>query len=264
MTKDREEKVGRLEKELADAKARAATKEKILRTYAHDIRTNLGGIQGLAEIISMDAETKRNADGNYTLSEEDFGYIREIAKTAAESIKMSQNYLDLARIENGTYQLRAEHFNFVGTIHEAVRDATSDKSKDVGVEYMTLEKRAIQDFSKFEGEKTKIKTAVQNLVRNAYEAAPNGTKLGIYLGSEEDKIIVMISNKGTIPLELRDPEKLFSLGTTSGKAQGNGIGTYTARMFAKAHGGDIFFHTDDNSNSTQFTISLPLKNSIDQ
>lgn len=53
-------------------------------------------------------------------------------------------------------------------------------------------------------------------------------------------------------------EKLFTFGATSGKSGGNGIGTYTAKLFAKAHGGDITFHTNDDSNSTQFTLSLPL------
>ncbi len=250
---------GGLEKELADANIRLQHLDKVLRSYAHDIRNNLGGIQGLAEIIYMEAESSPNECGSYNLSKESLEEIREISKVASDSIEMAQNYLALARIENGTYVLNPQHFNFLGTIHDAVREATVDKKKNVSVEYTALEREAIQDFSHYSGEKTKIKTIVQNLVRNAYEAAPEDTKIGIYLGSEEGKLVVMVSNKGTIPLELRDPEKLFAFGATAGKSNGNGIGTYTAKLFAKAHGGDITFHTNDESNSTQFTLSLPLE-----
>lgn len=253
------ENQGGLEKELADAQVKIKHLDRVLRAYAHDIRTNLGGIQGLAEIIYMETESSPNEGGNYNLSKENLDCIRDISKVASDSIEMASNYLALARIENGTYVLNPEHFNFLGTIHDAVREATADKKKKVSVEYTTLERKAVQDFSHYSGERTKIKTIVQNLVRNAYEAAPEDTKIGIYLGSEEGKLIVMISNKGTIPQELRDPEKLFAFGTTSGKSSGNGIGTYTAKMFAKAHGGDVTFHTNDDSNSTQFTLSLPLE-----
>lgn len=246
-----------LESRLAEAESRNQHLDKVLRSYAHDIRNNLGTIQSLAEIVHMDVVDSPNGAGGYNISNENLEYIQDIAKVASDSIDIAQNYLALARIENGTYILQPENFNFLGTIYNVVKEVTLNKSKRVGVEYTSLEKEVIKDFSDFRGEKTKIKTILQNLVKNAYEAAPEYTKLGVSLGSEEYNLIVSISNQGTIPQELRTPEKLFSFGTTSGKYNGNGIGTYTAKLFAKAHGGDINFRTDDESNSTQFILKLP-------
>lgn len=71
--------------------------------------------------------------------------------------------------------------------------------------------------------------------------------------------MISIQNQGTVPKEVRD--NLFDR-YVSQKKGGTGLGTYSARLIAKAHGGDISFTTSDSEDSTIFTVTLNPKRAV--
>ncbi len=65
---------------------------------------------------------------------------------------------------------------------------------------------------------------------------------------------IIIHNFGVIPKEIR--ERFFERYVTSRKQGGTGVGTYSALLIAKTHGGDITF-TSSEDKGTQLIITLP-------
>jgi signal transduction histidine kinase len=62
-----------------------------------------------------------------------------------------------------------------------------------------------------------------------------------------------VINQGEVPAEIR--ERFFEKYATSGKSRGTGLGTYSARLIARAHGGDIAMQSQ--SGTVTVTVTLP-------
>jgi signal transduction histidine kinase len=65
---------------------------------------------------------------------------------------------------------------------------------------------------------------------------------------------IAIHNAGVVPEAVRD--RFFEKYATSGKRSGTGLGTYSAQLIAKAHGGHIEFTTSE-AEGTRVTVVLP-------
>ena len=72
---------------------------------------------------------------------------------------------------------------------------------------------------------------------------------------DEAPLRVVIENSGTVPATIR--QRFFDKNVTYGKNNGNGIGTYSASLLAKAQRGDISLHVSESENLTQVTVTLP-------
>lgn len=99
----------------------------------------------------------------------------------------------------------------------------------------------------------------QNLIKNACEAAPTGTRVEVLL-RDESPLRILISNIGAVPADMR--ERFFEKFSTSGKAGGSGIGTYSAQLLARAQKGNVSMVTDDTNNCTTLTVTLPRHNFV--
>lgn len=98
--------------------------------------------------------------------------------------------------------------------------------------------------------------ALADVVRNALQAGANQVTLDI--GWNDGLAIVRIVDDGPgIPREIA--ERLFTPGTTHGKANGQGIGLFSARWILEAMGGSLRLERSD-SRGTCFLVTLPLTN----
>lgn len=246
-------KVGELEKTLASS-------QKVIRCFSHDARSALSVAKSQLELVQMIKEPT-DKPGVFSLTAEGVGYIALSEKKIMRVTDMYQQYLDMEKMERGDYVLKPTKFNLIHALREAKEEVgegvIKKTNKPVKIVYHAVEEDVAEKFASFNGEENLIRTCFANLMDNAYGAAPDHTEVQVTLKSDENTLYVEIENNGVIPEEIRDPKKLFAYGTTSGKAKGNGIGTHTARLFAKVHGGDITFETCDKTNSTVFRVTLP-------
>jgi len=95
-----------------------------------------------------------------------------------------------------------------------------------------------------------------NLIKNAVEAAPAGSRVAVTLSLCGDGLAVAIHNDGIVPPDIRD--RFFEKYVTHGKTKGTGLGTYSAKLIARTHGGDIGLETSDDAGTT-VTVRLPAE-----
>src|SRR5467141_223840 len=101
----------------------------------------------------------------------------------------------------------------------------------------------------------RIQEVVVNLLKNAYEATPDGT-VTVRLEERGELAAIEVSDTGMgIPPEVM--ARLFeAFFTTKKKGEGTGLGLAISRNFVVSHGGDITISSEVNKGST-FTILLP-------
>ena len=222
----------------------ARVREDVENMTRHDLKGSLAGIVGMVQSLADDD----------TMSPRHVAQLRLVEQTALQVMSMASLSGDLYKMETGNFKLKPVPVDVGQTLHrlaELSRSAFADKQLSIvvdtdntlGAELPTANGDAMLCYSLF-----------QNLVKNACEAAPPGSRVVITL-KDENPLCVTIHNSGAVPAELRT--RFFEKFATSGKAGGSGIGTYSARLLALAQKGDVTMATDDETNSTTLTVTLP-------
>lgn len=103
----------------------------------------------------------------------------------------------------------------------------------------------------------RIHEVVVNLLKNAYDATPNGS-VTVRMRHRADSVAIAISDTGVgIPPEVQ--ARLFeAFFTTKKKGEGTGLGLAISRNFVVSHGGDITVDSEVKKGST-FTVHLPQR-----
>jgi len=222
----------------------AQRREDAEHTARHDIKGSLAGIVGMVQDLAEDPD----------MAPKHTAQLRLVGQTAQQVMEMVNLSGELYKIETGNFKLNPVPINVGDILHRIVALARNtfydmgltievDTDTPVGTELPQAVGDANLSYSLF-----------QNLIKNACEAAPPGTRVVVAL-RDENPLRIEISNSGTVPLELR--EHFFEKFATAGKPGGSGIGTYSARMLAQAQHGSVSMRTSDEQNSTTLTVTLP-------
>lgn len=116
------------------------------------------------------------------------------------------------------------------------------------------------------GDKDKIRRVLDILLINAVNYTPAGGKVAISLAlsnfNSKSSLVVSVSDNG-VSISESDKASIFkkffrSAEATSMSPNGFGLGLFIARKIIKAHGGDIWFESQENK-GTIFYFSLPIK-----
>lgn len=161
--------------------------------------------------------------------------------------------LTLYKLESGTYRYHPADTDWLEIIQRAVRDLQAQRSGDQTVE-ITLDGSPADEDAHLviPGDPTLLYGMVANLLKNALESSDN-KPVRVDLTSD-DPCTVEIHNALAVPEEIRNT--FFDKYATSGKGNGTGLGTYSARLAVKAHGGEIAMRTDTDT-GTVVRVELP-------
>lgn len=218
----------------------ASLREDVERITRHDLKNPLGIIMGyssmLAEDDSLDKVHRESA--------------RFMEEAAYKMMDLINNSLNLYKIEQGSYTFEPKPISLVKIVERCISESTTLAS-NLGVELQfTAHDR---DFEAL-GEELLSYSLVSNLIRNAIEASPRQGRVEIFI-RKGDHALVCVHNEGVIPKAIR--ENFFDKYVTSGKKQGTGLGTYSARLMAEVQNGQIEFETS-KEHGTTLKVLLPL------
>ena len=224
---------------LHEAAAYRADMERITR---HDLKGPLTAILCYAELALDDPLLPPSLT-------ESMSSIKLAGHKVLELIDMSVNLLQM---ERGLYEAKREPVDVLGVTRELAGDYAAKHARRQLTIAVTLDGRSAspEDTLVLPGERLLFYSALGNLVNNAAEASPENGTVHIALESRPAPTI-RIRNLGEVPQAIRD--RFFEKDVTSGKTHGTGLGTYSARLFTEALGGQIAL---DSSRSGETCVIL--------
>jgi CheY-like chemotaxis protein len=225
----------------------AGLREKVEMMTRHDLKGPLNSIIVYPDILLM--------TGGLTERQEDA--LNEIRSAGYRMLNMINRSLDVYKMEEGKYTLKAVSvnlFSVLKSISNEVKRLASDKGVVINVYSPSGDLSADTAFEIL-GEEMLCHTIFSNLVKNAVEASPKDEEVVIGISREEEMMVVTISNKGVVPEEIRG--QFFDKLITAGKRHGTGLGTYSAMLSARTQGGDIRMSSSPE-NGTELKVFLPV------
>ncbi|MBV2183206.1 MAG: response regulator [Rhizobium sp.] len=227
-------------------------REEVEHITRHDLKNPIGGIMNFADLLLSDEN----------LSADQRDMIATIGDSARTLLNMVNLSLDMLKIEQGTYELQPAPIDLVAILRRALQDKAAEiGAKKLRVTNTLRRPQAAGEADalgfKVLGDELLCHSLFGNLIKNAVEAAPDGTPLAIVYHADETGLgSVAITNGGTVPASIRD--RFFDKFATAGKSGGTGIGTYSAKLLAEVQQGSIRMDTSDAQKQTTLTVSLPL------
>lgn len=222
----------------------AQLREDVERMTRHDVKAPLAGALGLLQAVLQDDDLTRSQAEQLRLAEESVLQALNLINLSAE----------LYRIENGSFRLQTEPVRIgelLRRIAEMDRVAFAAKGLSISVD---TDVPVGGEMPLALGDATLCHSVFHNLLKNACEAAPEGSRVSIQL-LDQTPLRIAIQNSGVVPMAVR--ECFFEKYVTAGKRGGSGLGTYSARLLVQAQQGDIGLEVSDAENWTRVSVSLP-------
>jgi len=211
---------------------------------AHDLRSPLARIRGLAEAAALDE----------TLGEEAVELAGGVVEECDHLIGIINTMLDIAETEAGVQRLQLETVD-LGRIAAQAVELFAGVADDKGIElvYRAASPRTLR------ADRRRLQRALANLVDNAIKYTPAGGKVDVSVESDEASTRIAVQDTGAgIPAEARPHLfERFYRGDQSRQLPGNGLGLSLALAVARAHGGDILVESQPRAGS-RFILVLPL------
>ena len=181
------------------------------------------------------------------------------AKSGRDLLRLIQNLLDLAKMEEGKMQLHPEPFSLLEMAGQCVDDLEAQilrENKVISVE-------VAKDLPKALADKDLVHRVLANLLTNALKHTPPRTEISIHVRPSPDRQAVIVSVKDNgdgIPKEFQSHifDK-FSQAEVNHKTRrvGSGLGLTFCKLAVEAHGGKIWVESEPGRGS-EFLFSLPL------
>lgn len=234
-----------LKRELALQKQHNDLQQDVERMTRHDLKNPLGLILGYAEFFAA----------KYDLDEQQKEYMGYIESGALNMLDQINNSLNLFKIEQGTYQLSSHKIDLVTLLSRCINEQKA-LAKARSVE-LTLQCES-EEFVVV-AEELLCLSMFGNLLKNAVEASTAGQLVSVRLSLDSTttpgRAKIEIHNPAEVPEVLKDT--FFERYATSGKQQGTGIGTYSAKLLCEVQNGDIAMSSSAENGAT-ITLRLPL------
>ena len=228
-------------------------KSEFINIAAHELRTPIQPILGLTDIIYSKVKDKEQHE------------ILDIVMRNAYRLKrLSDNLLDVTKIESQSLMLKKEKLNLNVLISEVLKEYVNKKLKQQMVK-ISYDFKYTDDII-VEADRDRLAQVIRNLVDNALKFTTMYNNQTIFVivdkkkeeGEGKEQAIVSVKDTGEgISKEVLP--KLFSKFTTSDSSTGTGLGLYICKSIVEAHDGRIWAENNLDGKGATFTFSLPVK-----
>ena len=232
---------------------------------AHELRTPIQSIVGYIELLQQDYKLVNDSDRSTQDS------LEALGRNAIRLRNLTNNILDVSRIETGTLKLNKERINLNDKIKNVIKDI-SNTNLQVGQNGLTIQFLNDKNNDGIEyyvnADKSRVFQVLSNLIDNAVKFTDINGVISISLNKTEsltsdnnntveknEYVFIRIKDDGSgINPEIHS--KLFSKFATKSDI-GTGLGLFIAKSIIEAHGGEIFAENNRDGKGVTFTFTLP-------
>ncbi len=233
---------------IAIENARLFQQSDYMAEMVHELRTPLASLRTSATLLLQ----------RYEHDDEQSQMIEVMQAETERLIRLTSEFLDLARLESGRMPLDIAPFEVERLVHECV-DVVQPQAAARGVTITTV----AEPFTA-EGDRGKTKQVLLNLLTNAVKYNRDGGQIEVkaYMSIRHDEpyveIAVADTGNGISPEDQRSMfQKFFRVADTAGTVSGTGLGLAIAKYIVEAQGGAIWLESELGTGST-FYFTLPL------
>jgi signal transduction histidine kinase len=240
--------------------------KEFINIAAHELRTPIQPILGLAEVLS----SKRGRIEQYN------ELIDAIIRNAKRLQRLTEDILDVTKIESNSLTLNKQQFNLNEIITSAINDIIVKKdfnSENVKILYEPNNNKQDNNNNNIfvQADRSRLTQVISNLLSNAVKFTIRVTtqikeeeqeqeqdyQYDDRGGSSINKVVVIsIKDTGTGISPEMFP-RLFSK-FASNSFEGTGLGLFIAKSIVEAHGGKIWAENNADGKGARFTMSLPI------
>jgi two-component system, OmpR family, sensor histidine kinase VicK len=219
--------------------------KEFINIASHEMKTPTQAIIGYADLIHKHPEKREDM-------------MQSISRNAARLQRLTNDILDVTRIDSHTLNLHKEQFDISDLIETIVQDYLGHIEKEnQNVKLFYNFKQDINDTLPIDADKDRIAQVISNLLSNAikFTTKKNGV-ISVYAERKEQEVIVSIRDTG----EGINPEiipRLFTKFATR-SFSGTGLGLYISKNIVEAHGGKMCAENNPDGEGATFTFTLPL------
>jgi signal transduction histidine kinase len=232
-------------KQLAFANEQLKVHDKMQREFiniaSHEMKTPTQAILGYSRLVQKHPEKRDEM-------------LEAIARNATRLQRLTNDILDVTRIEAQSLKLNKERVNLNELISDVIKDQRNEiekTNKDIEILHEPQDQTI-----EVEADKNRLTQVISNLLSNAIKFTKKGTII-VTEEVKDGKDLVSIKDTG----QGIDPEisaRLFSKFAAKSEA-GTGLGLFISKSIVEAHGGTIWGENNADGKGAKFSFSVPIK-----
>jgi two-component system, OmpR family, sensor histidine kinase VicK len=249
--------------------------DKVLNEFihiaAHELRNPIQPILGFSQIVKTMLE---QIEKDHINKDQIFNLLDIIIRNARNLQMLSDEILDIAKIETNSLYLKKEFFSLKELLQIIVEEYKSQQRSN-SLNKININNNNLCDI-KFhspigehqneklfliEADKVRISQVISNLLRNALKFTNEGDLINVTIYTKDTdirrEVIVKISDTGS-GIDPKIYPKLFTK-FASKSEMGIGLGLFICKSIINAHGGKIWAENNTDGKGATFSFSLPVQ-----
>jgi signal transduction histidine kinase len=242
--------------DITDKVEQERARDQFLSFLVHEFRTPLTAIRGNSSLIQ---DYYKDALKDPELNE----LVGDISTGSTYLLDMVNQFLDMARLEEGRIAYDLQSFEVVDLLHETV-DSLEVLAKQRG---LALSFNAPADAkAQVVADRQRVKQVVTNLVGNGLKFTEHGS-VTVSINQTSEALEVFVTDTGPgIPTDSRDKlfQKFFQASNnklSKDSAKSTGLGLYAAKLMVEGMGGHISLASSKSDEGSTFVFTLDLATS---
>lgn len=233
--------------DITEQKEQEKLKDEFIITASHELKTPVTSLKAFTQFLEKLIDKNQNKEYKH--------YIAKIDKQSDKLIKLTNDLLDLSKIQAGKIEFHKECFD----PNKWIRDIAEDMQTLTNGHRIMVKGKIIRDVY---GDKDRLSQVVMNLLSNAIKYSPEAKKIVVKLSENKEKAMIAVQDFG-IGIEEQYQDKIFNrffrINHNNEKTfPGLGMGLYISHQIIKRHSGQIWVESLKNKGST-FYFTIPFK-----
>ncbi len=221
------------------------SQRQLVRDVSHELRSPLARLRVALELAERSDDRKKA--------------LSRIEKEADELERLITELLSLARLESGQSGLERQALQLDELIAKVVVDADFEAQPQGKKVSLTADSVSLV------GDRVLLRSAVENVIRNAIRHTPPGSEVTVSLVKESEQCVIRVRDAGP-GVEASQLQIMFDPFTRTTEARergsgGFGLGLAIARRAILIHGGDVSAQNHP-AGGLEVSLRLPLSSNM--